>query len=235
MVTESIQSDGPGLFPSSVLFLRALGLAVEVISTEGALRIETDRPRLALRDLQGGTLKEARAGMRIGAFPFDYRILGAKIVARRKSSAFWPAIVPDNVPLDKGTILVETRVFGDYHTFDSLRIVGIKTNGCLVMGFADAVYEMRVPAHFNPRKMYREAIERHLLNKHEAHFCALAAIDYLYPATRFYFEEITEVDILPKAWGSTIEILTDLRGDPSHSASKIKVVLVPPKAGIDIS
>jgi hypothetical protein len=52
MLITPLKTDGLCLFPSTCLFVRVSGSAVEVITTEGAMRIETDRPRFLLRGLE---------------------------------------------------------------------------------------------------------------------------------------------------------------------------------------
>ena len=172
--------------------------------------------------------------MRFGSGPLSYSIRHSDVVTGRPPSRSAPRIVPDNVPLSKGAILFETHTFGDYHAFESLQIVGLKRNGCIVVGLASAIYELTVATDVDPRQAYRDSIRDYLLANRGAHFTALPRVDYLYRAKRFRFGEIVEVQESPTTWGSTTEILMDLRSEPSHAAFRAKIQVKPKSVEHDI-
>ena len=81
---------------------------VEVSSTEGILSIECDRPRVLLRDLLTDYLSDIHAPMQVGRAPLDYSIRSVEHSKRHHIGVSGPAPIPDNVPLTKGMVLVET-------------------------------------------------------------------------------------------------------------------------------
>ncbi len=230
-----LKTDGVCIFPATSLFVRVSGSAVEVVTTEGAMRIESDHPRFVFRSLLAGTLTEARAGMHLGHAPLDF-IIHAAALGKRRTTVPVGYIVPDNVSLSRGAILFETRSFGDYHPFASLQIIGIKRNGRMIVGLADTSYELAFPPELDARQIYRDKLEGEFLTNEGGHFTTLTHGDYLpWPhGKRIYCQEIAEVPGRPESWGTTIEILSDLRTEPDHSGFRAKV---PPRirpTGIDL-
>jgi len=235
MLTTPLRTDGVCLFPSTCLFVRVSSGAVEIVTTEGAMRMETDHPRFLLRDLQEGKITEARPGMHIGRAPFDYAIHTA-VLGRRRTTIPAGSILPENVSLPKGTVLFETSAFSDYHDFASVQIIGIKRNGHVVVGLADTSYELTFAPELDVRRIYRDALERDLLTNQGGHFTAVAQSDYLpwFPAKRIHCQEIAEIHNRPESWGSTVEILSDLRAEPSHAKSRTRIPPEGPPKGMDI-
>jgi hypothetical protein len=235
MLTTPLKTDGVCIFPSTSLFVRVSGAAVEVVTTEGAMRIESDHPRFLFRNLLAGTLTEARAGMHIGHAPLGYTIETA-IMGRRRTTIPVGKVVPDNVPLSKGTVLFETSAFCDYHPFHSIQIVGLKRNGRIIVGLADASYELAFDPELDARRIYHDELEGELLTNEGGHFTILTDGDYLpWPhGKRLHCQEIAEVQSRPESWGTAIEILTDLRDQPGQAAFRARVPPCIPPAGIDL-
>jgi len=110
-------------FSRQPAFCQSVVGAVEIVTTEGAMRMETDHPRFLLRSLQEGKITEARPGMHIGRAPFDYAIHTAAL-GRRRTTIPAGSILPKCAAL-QGTVLFETSAFNDYHDFASVQIIGL--------------------------------------------------------------------------------------------------------------
>jgi len=236
MLTTPIEVGPLCLFASTYLFTRVTGGTVQVVSTEGTVHIECDRPRFLLRDLQAGTVAEFSAGIRLGEPPCDYTIESAIVSSRRETPTPGLAVLPDSLPVPQGTLLLETKSTAEYHCYDSLQVAGISKNGRLVIGFASTTYEFTFPPDVTPAQIYRQAVKTDLLADHCTHFTTLPGEAFLNfpPVKRHHCQEISLVAQHSGCWGS-LELLDDFRAEPSHAALAKVILAEKAKArGMDI-
>lgn len=236
MIAVALKTDDACFFPSTVLYLRISAAAVEVVTTQGTARFESNHPRYLLRDLMGGRINEITTGLKIGQSPMDYTVHSSTLAKRHTHNPSVGAAVPENVPLPKRVILFETVAFGDYHPFDSLEIVGIKRNGNLVFGLIDTTYELTFPLDADARKVFRAAVD--FAADPRGHFTSRPRNDYLdclewICGKRIHCDELVEVQHRPETWGRAVEIVSDFRDDPDHTAFRARKPPFSPRPGID--
>lgn len=173
--------------------------------------------------------------MCFGKAPFDYIIELAKISSHREVPIPGRAVLPENMPLPKGTVLLETTVSASYHSFESLQIVGFSKHQRLIVGFAETSYELTFSGDADLTKLHRETIQAELLAEHRTHFTTNPNEEYLNwcPAKRVPCLEIREIQHRPETWGS-LQVMTDLRAEPNHATFKGKIGRSTPDKGIDL-
>jgi hypothetical protein len=185
--------------------------------------------------LQAGLASDLVAGMRLGQPPFDYSIESAVVSSRRETLAPGQKVLPESLPIPKGTVLLETESTAEYHNFDSLQVVGVTSRGRLVIGFASTSYQLILPEDVNPAQLYRAAVKTDLLADHCTHFTTLmdeAYVDLL-PVRRHRCTEISLVSQHSASWGG-LDLLDDWRNEPAHAALLAKVVEKSKARGMDI-
>lgn len=222
--------------PSTFLYLRVTGGAVQAIAaTDGVAHLVCDRPRFLFRDLQAGRVTEFDAGMRFGQEPFEYNIESATLSTRRETTTPGQSVLPENVPPPKDSVVLETATRADYHHYDSLQIIGITKHQRLIVGFSATSYQLTFSDSADLGQFYRSAVKADLLNGHAAHFTTLPHEAFLNwcPSKRIFCAEISEIQHRPDSWGA-LQVLTDLRADPSHAAFRTRITRSAPAKGMDL-
>lgn len=234
-MTSPLRIGSVWTLPATFLFWRVTGGAAQAVTTDGVAHLVCDRPRLLLRDLQAGRMTEFDADMRFGEEPFAYKVESATLSTRRETTAPGQRVLPENMPPPQGTVVLETEARADHHRFDSLQIIGVTRHQRLVVGFSATSYQITFADSADLAEFYRSAIKADLLTDQCAHFTTLPHEEFLNwcPAKRIYCGEIAETQHRPDTWGS-LQLLSDLRADPSHAAFRTRTKPVPGRLSMEI-
>lgn len=215
MIPETIRVGAVWLLPETVRNIMVLANAVRVVSSNGVGNIGCDRPRFLFRDIVAGREVEFDEGARLGKEPFAYVLSGTETAAEKRYPVGGALIVPENLALPKGMLLLETPEAGDYHSFRSLQIVGITTRQTLMFGLAEKSYEVMLRGDRDPASL-RAAVNKCIRDK-KGHFTSVPEKEYLNYGSnsRLACMEIREVQHLPTTWGG-LDLIADFRSAESR-------------------